>query len=215
MENAPNIVSLEQLELSLPLTLINPSDLQTDDPNATIFKDVPGVEPVGGEPVGVEPVSVQPEPSSTELIVSNLLIQLIEEKLNINISINLTTDEVYLLKLTMANSPSSLNNIENCIISIISDNTIDASDIPKFLVLFKDFQDLIIKSITNNVQFSGEQLVNISANIIKFIIPIILKKNNVNSDNLVSILNTLIDSATTLLLFIPQVKNGKCGLFCF
>jgi len=114
----------------------------------------------------------------------------------------------------MNNAPVSLNNIEKTINSIISDNTINAADIPKFLTLIKEFHELIVDN-SLNTKFSGEQLINASVSLIKFIVPIILKKSDLDNDNIIKTMNTIVDAAAQLLLFIPHIKNGKCGLFCF
>lgn len=201
----PNIDSLEQLELANPLVLILPSSAPADTIDAT----------------GIPAESTTITPLETEIISvvdpTTLLIQLIEQSLSIPISMNLTPDEVNFLKQILSSSSSSLQNIENSLNKIISDNKINAEDIPEFLKLIKDVHDLIINTNnkSNNVLFTGSQLVTISVNIIKFIIPIILKKNGVNDEKLGETINAIIDSATTLLLFIPQIDKVKCKLFCF
>ena len=201
----PNIDSLEQLELANQLVLILPSSAPADTIDATgIPAESSTITPLEPEIISV----VDP---------TTLLIQLIEQSLSIPISMNLTPDEVNLLKQILSSSPSSLQNIENSLNKIISDNKINAEDIPEFLQLIKDVHDLITNTNnkSSNVQFTGSQLVSISANIIKFIIPIILKKNGVDDEKLGQTINAIIDSATTLLLFIPQIDKVKCKLFCF
>ena len=133
--------------------------------------------------------------------------------INLNVSLSLTPDEINVLKVIMNNSPASLSNIENTINSIISDNTINAADIPKFLTLIKEFHELIVDN-SLNTKFSGEQLINISVSLIKFIVPIILKKSDLDNDNIIQAMNTIVDVTAQLLLFIPRVKNGKWSLFC-
>jgi len=201
----PNIDSLEQLELASPLSLILPSSSPADTIDAT------GVPAESSTITPLEPEIISVVDPTT------LLIQLIEQSLNIPISMNLTPDEVNFLKQILSSSPSSLQNIENSLNKIISDNKINAEDIPEFLQLIKDVHDLIINTNnkSNNHLFTGSQLVTLSANIIKFIIPIILKKNGVNDEKLGQTINAIIDSATTLLLFIPQIDKVKCKLFCF
>jgi len=202
----PNIDSLEQLELASPPSLVLPSSAPSDTIDAT---GIPAESSTLITPIAPEIISVV-DPTT-------LLIQLIEQSLSIPISMPLTSDEVNLLKQILSSSPSSFQNIENSLNKIISDNKINAEDIPEFLQLIKDVHDLITNtnSKSNNILFTGTQLVTISANIIKFIIPIILKKNGVNDEKLGQTINAIIDSATTLLLFIPQVNKVKCKLFCF
>ena len=67
----------------------------------------------------------------------------------------------------------------------------------------------------SNTLLTGEQVVIISASIIKFILPIILKKNDVFNDTIVQNANTIIDTCVDLLLVIPDVKKCKLGLLCF
>lgn len=186
----PNVISLEDIELSVsPPSLINPDQIKT---KTSIFKDV-----------------------ASNQVIENTLLLLIEKELNINLnlSLSLNSEEVNILKVIMNNVPASLINIENTINSIISDNTINASDIPKFLTLIKEFHELIINN-SLNTKFSGEQLINVSVNLIKFILPIILKKNELDNQNIIQTMNTILDTTAQLLLFIPRVKNGKWSLFC-
>ena len=154
------------------------------------------------------------ETQDTNDVVKSI-IDLIKDSIKENENIKLTPDEVKFIKLILANSPQSFTDIENCVNSIISDNTINASDIPKFLTLVKDFYVVIQNVNASNTSLTGKQLVNISANIIKFILPITLKKNNVYNDTIVQNTNTIIDTCVDLLLVIPQVKKCKCSLLCF
>ena len=166
---------------------------------------------VSETPVAETPVA---ETQDTNDVVKSI-IDLIKDSIKENENIKLTPDEVKFIKLILANSPQSFTDIENCVNSIISDNTINASDIPKFLTLVKDFYVVIQNVNASNTSLTGKQLVNISANIIKFILPITLKKNNVYNDTIVQNTNTIIDTCVDLLLVIPQVKKCKCSLLCF
>jgi len=185
-----------------------------------------GVEPEGVEPESVElkevPVETQ-VPETQQVIletqvldeVVKTIIDLIKDSIKENENIKLTPDEVKLIKLILTNSPQSFVDIENSITSIISDNTISASDIPKFITLVKDFYVVVKTTNASNISLSGEQIVNISASIVKFILPIILNKNNVYNEVIVQNANTIIDTCVDLLLIIPEVKKCKLGLLCF
>jgi len=172
--------------------------------------------PVAETPVAETPVAdtVVSEIQDTNDVVKSI-IDIIKDSIKENENIKLTQDEVKFIKLILASSPQSFTDIENCVNSIISDNTINASDIPKFLTLVKDFYVVIQNVNASNTSLTGEQLVNISANIIKFILPITLKKNNVYNDTIVQNTNTIIDTCVDLLLVIPEVKKCKCSLLCF
>ena len=172
--------------------------------------------PVAETPVVETPVAdtVVSEIQDTNDVVKSI-IDLIKDSIKENENIKLTPDEVKFIKLILASSPQSFTDIENCVNSIISDNTINASDIPKFLTLVKDFYVVIQNVNASNTSLTGEQLVNISANIIKFILPITLKKNNVYNDTIVQNTNTIIDTCVDLLLVIPEVKKCKCSFLCF
>jgi hypothetical protein len=183
-----------------------------------------GIEAEGVElqEVPVETQIAEPKDIETQVmetpvvddIVKNI-IDLINDSIKENENIKLTPYEVNFIKLILANSPQSFLDMENSISSIISDNTINASDIPKFITLVKDFY-IVVKSVNaSNTSLTGEQIVNISAGIIKFILPIILKKNNVYSDNIIQNANTIIDTCVDLLLIIPDIKKLKCSLLCF
>jgi len=197
-KSIPNVISLEDIELNCnPPSLVNPCEMETNQVLAT------QVEPAQGEPSHVEP-SQEP--------VINLLLQIIENDLVININ-DLTPEQKNVLKVIMKNSPSSLNDMEKTINSIISDNIINAADIPKFIILIKEFHELIVDN-SLNTKFSGEQLIAISVSIIKYILPIIMKKMDLDTEVNVKTMNTLVDASAELLLFIPIMKHGKWNLFC-
>lgn len=154
------------------------------------------------------------EPSLVDDVVKNI-VDLIKDSIKENENIKLTPDEVNFIKLILANSPESFLDMEKSISSIIADNTINASDIPKFITLVKDFY-IVVKSVNaSNTSITGEQIVNISAGIIKFTLPIILKKSNVYSDSIIQNANTIIDTCVDLLLIIPDINKIKCSLLCF
>lgn len=188
----PNVISLEDIELHVNPENVPPSLEHPDHPNNLIFKDVPGTIPE----------------------ITNPLLEIIEKVLVANLEIKLTEEEIKVLKVIMNNSPSSLTDIENTLKGIIADNTINAADIPKFLILIKEFHELILDN-SLNTKFSGEQLIYISVGIIKFLIPIILKKLDLDNDTIIQSMNTILAAAAELLLFIPIIKKGKLGLFCF
>jgi hypothetical protein len=152
---------------------------------------------------------------TTTTIVEKTIIDFIKDSIKENENVKLSPDEVNFIKLILSNSPESFIDIEKNINSIISDNTINASDIPKFITLVKDFYVVVKNVNVSKTLLTGEQVVNISASIIKFILPIILKKNNVFNDTIVQNANTIIDTCVDLLLIIPDVKKCKFGLLCF
>lgn len=200
-----NLVSLENLELIMPTSSVSPEGNVAQQSEATQTEGM------------LTEASVFTDVPSVHLPPQNALIQIIENELNNIASISLTPDEIYLLKLVMKNMPSSFDDVEKCIRDIISDNTINATDIPKFLTLIKDFHIIIQNmNVNNTTTLTGHQLVSISANVIKYLFPLVLKKLDQDNPNIIQTVNSIIDSATTLLLFIPDIKNKKCKLFfCF
>jgi hypothetical protein len=177
-------------------------------------------------PSKIDVTEIPPDSEITNLIDISLtiketksLVQLVEQLLeskDIKV-INLNQSEINLLNLLIKNSPSSFQDIDKCLNKIIQDNTIDASDIPEFLTLVKNIYFLIkkLKENTNNFKLSGSEIVNTSANIIKFILPISLKKYDLDNEAIIKICNALIDSCVELLLIVPYVKSSKCGFFLF
>jgi len=178
-----------------------------------------GIEAEGVElqEVPVETQIAEPNVEETQVVddVVKNIIDLINDSIKENENIKLSPYEVNFIKLILANSPQSFVDMENSISSIISDNTINASDIPKFITLVKDFY-VVVKNINaSNTSLTGDQVVNISAGIIKFILPIILKKSNVYNEVIIQNANTIIDTCVDLLLIIPDIKKLKCSLLCF
>ena len=200
-----NLVSLENLELTMPTSSVSPEGNVAQQSEATQTEGM------------LTEASVFTDVPSVHLPPQNALIQIIENELNNIASISLTPDEIYLLKLVMKNMPSSFDDVEKCIRDIISDNTINATDIPKFLTLIKDFHIIIQNmNVNNTTTLTGHQLVSISANVIKYLFPLVLKKLDQDNPNIIQTVNSIIDSAVILLLFIPDIKNKKCKLFfCF
>jgi hypothetical protein len=157
-------------------------------------------------------IPVENTDMNTDIKKELTLINLIENKLNTNITILLSPEEISIIKKLIANSPVVFANIEKDVSALISDNKINSSDIPNLICLVKDFY-LLIES-GNISLITGEELINICANIIKFIILVVFNKYEIDNEISIKNINSIIDTCSSLLLFIPKIKKNKCRLFC-
>lgn len=134
--------------------------------------------------------------------VAELAVQLLS---NTDTSIKLTSDQLHILQVLLANSPSSLTDFKNCLDLIIIDGKIDASDIPLFMKIIRDVymichENKVIKVSTLAITF---------APILKYIICILLKKNDLATPNLVDCCNNIIDTSVQMIQLQSNLKPKK------
>ena len=121
-------------------------------------------------------------------------------------NISLSPTEINMLKEFLSISPSSVEDINKCILEIIKDGKIDAMDIPSFLTIVKDIYILSHKKITIKVS----DLIETIGKLIKFIIQVVLVQNNLATTELIQSLNGLIDITIDMIKFNPVIKSKTC-----
>jgi hypothetical protein len=121
-------------------------------------------------------------------------------------SITLSESEINILKELISKSPSSLDNINNCILEIIKDGKIDVMDIPPLIKIIKDIYILSHQQITIKV---SDLVVSIGS-ILKYIINIILVKHNLSSPELLQSCNGLIDIVVDMIKLKSSLKTKYC-----
>jgi len=121
-------------------------------------------------------------------------------------NITLSESEINILKELISKSPSSLDNINNCILEIIKDGKIDVMDIPPLIQIIKDIYILSHQQITIKV---SDLVVSIGS-ILKYIIHIILVKHKLTSPELLQSCNGLIDIVVDMIKLKSSLKTKYC-----
>lgn len=137
----------------------------------------------------------------------NLLNLLLNTDVTKNLaSITLSESEINILKEFISKNPTSLDDINNCILEIIKDGKIDVLDIPPLIKIVKEIYVLSHKQITIKV---SDLVVSIGS-ILKYIIHIVLIKNNLSSPELLQSCNGLIDIVVEMIQFKSSLKTKSC-----
>lgn len=121
-------------------------------------------------------------------------------------SIQLSEKEISIIKLLVSNTPDSLLDIKTCILEIIKDGKIDASDIPQFLKIIKDVYTLFH---TNN-QINAENISYTVGSIIKYITHIILAMYGLNNPLLVNCCDALVNSSVEMIDLQSSLITKTC-----
>ena len=121
-------------------------------------------------------------------------------------SIQLSEKEVTIIQFLVANTPDSLLDIKDCILDIVKDDKIDASDIPQFLKIIKDIYTLFH---TNN-QINAENISSTVGSIIKYITHIILAMYGLNNQLLVNCCDTLVNSSVEMIDLQSSLITKTC-----
>lgn len=124
-------------------------------------------------------------------------------------SIILSETEISILKELLSISPSSLDEINTCILEIIKDGKIDVLDIPPLIKIIKNIYILSHQQITVKVN----DLVITIGSILKYILQIILVKSNLSSPELIKSCDGLIDIAVDMIQLSNSFKKPKTCLF--
>ena len=159
-------------------------------------------EQVNEEQVNEEQVNEEKD------IVIELLDILVTNK-NVS-SIQLTKKQIDVLNIIIANSPSLIKDINTGIISIIKDGRIDALDIPQLIILIKEFYTFCHQEST--IKISVKELVGIISPLIKYIIHIILNKNNTDTPELLSCCDRMVDVCMEIIELQSSLKTVGCEL---
>ena len=124
------------------------------------------------------------------------------------VSITLSESEINILKELISKSPTSLDDINNCILEIIKDGKIDVMDIPPLIKIIKHIYILSHQQI--NIKVSD--LVVSIGSILKYILQIVLVKNNLSSPELLQTCNGLIDIVVEMIKLQSSLKTKTCFL---
>ena len=181
---------MDKLSLTLPPPFSDTLEMTPETIPDPIPETIPDPIP---EPI-IETVSLE---TPVELAVQLLS--------NTDTFIKLTPDQLHILQVILANSPSSLTDLNNCLNLIIKDGKIDASDIPLFMKIVRE----VYMVCHQNKAIKVATIATTLAPILKYTICILLKKNDLATPNLVDCCNALIDTSVQMIQLQSSLKPKK------
>jgi TusA-related sulfurtransferase len=167
---------------------------------------IPSAEPITAVPEeAFEPENavVDPMTKLVEILLSN---QLSQE--NIPNSISLNNEELSIIKELVANSPTSLKDINETFLAILSDGKISVIDIPQFIRIIKDVY--VICHQSNQITLDPNALVVSMGPVVKYIVRAIISRNNIeNTDLVISCCDNIIDVSVEMMQLQSNIKPLK------
>ena len=124
---------------------------------------------------------------------------------NTDVSFKLTNDQLQILQVLLANSPSVLTDLNNCLNLIIIDGKIDASDIPLFMKIVRE----VYMVCHQNKAIKVATVATTLAPVLKYVICILLKKNDLATPNLLGCCNNIIDTSVQMIQLQSSLKPKK------
>jgi hypothetical protein len=164
-------------------------------------------------PIEVGPILTESD-TNTNTNTNSLLVLLIENS-NKNIGspmVQLSDSDLNILKELISVSPSSFNDINDCILLIIKDGKIDVKDIPPLIKIIKDIYILSHQQI--NITIKMKDLITSIGSIIKYVLQIVLYKNNISSPELIVSCDNLIDMAVEMIQLQSSLKSYSKSKIC-
>ena len=197
------------------------------------------------EPVIIEQTTIIEEPSLNEVVVepildTNIIIEEIKEEIRekidevitVQIPVNLVDlvkeeikqkthilnkEYIDILNSLVGKSPKLLNDIEKAMFEIMKDGKIDSNDIPFLITIIQKLYEFLFSLKIKNM--STEKRAAICAEIIKFIVHVLIKERRIKVDPnkqevFLSQFNGLMDSCISLLSLQSElISRGCCSCF--
>ena len=105
--------------------------------------------------------------------------------------------------------PELFTDIENTLIEIIKDNTIDSRDFPELIKLIKSIFTFIYK--VKRVKMDTKKRIEICSEILKFCLHILLVENKIKLDeHKKATIDRIVDSCVSLLFYHKTLKPSGC-----
>jgi len=124
-------------------------------------------------------------------------------------SITLTKKELDIINVMIANNPLFFKNINDDVLHIIKDKKIEAYDIPTLIKIIKDFY--VCFSEEFNVKIDKKDVSLVASSLLKYIIHVILTVNKIDSPELITCCDNLVDISIEMLEL--QVEFKKNNIF--
>lgn len=172
--------------------------------------------PIDLSTITVEIVPIVPtESDSNTNEISNSLLILLLDTNSKNIAstmVQLSDSDLSILKELISISPSSFNDINDCILLIIKDGKIDVKDIPPLIKIIKEIYILSHQELT--IKIKVKDLITSIGSIIKYVLQIVLYKNNISSPELIVSCDNLIDMAVEMIQLQSSLKSNSKFKIC-
>jgi|Laugresbdmm110sn_2_1035109.scaffolds.fasta_scaffold17357_1 hypothetical protein len=135
-----------------------------------------------------------------------MIIQSLLTSNGIKSSIVLTDNEISILKQIISINPTFLNDINACVLEIIKDGKIDTMDIPPLIQIIKNLYVLCHQ----NIKINAHDLVNAIGSILKYVLQVILVKNNLSTPELIQSCNAIINLVVDMIQLQSSLKTKTC-----
>jgi hypothetical protein len=144
------------------------------------------------------------------------LVDLVKEEIKQKTHI-LNKEYIDILNSLVGKSPKLLNDIEKAMFEIMKDGKIDSNDIPFLITIIQKLYEFLFSLKIKNM--STEKRAAICAEIIKFIVHVLIKERRIKVDPnkqeaFLSQFNALMDSCISLLSLQSELISRGC-CFCF
>ena len=150
-------------------------------------------------PVEVEPI-VEEDP--VKIIMQELLAFHF-------LNITLSEKEMMIIKIIVQQSPSMIQEINQCVLDIVKDGKIDSNDIPSFIKLIKSLY--VFCHENNNIKININEIAKMIGPIVKYIVHIVLSKNDKSTPELVKCCDSLIDISVEMIQLQSNMRTKICN----
>lgn len=177
------------------------------------------VEPILDTNIIIEEIKEEIREKIDEVIAVQIpvnLVDLVKEEIKQKTHI-LNKEYIDILNSLVGKSPKLLNDIEKAMFEIMKDGKIDSNDIPFLITIIQKLYEFLFSLKIKNM--STEKRAAICAEIIKFIVHVLIKERRIKVDpnkqeTFLSQFNALMDSCISLLSLQSElISRGCCSCF--
>jgi hypothetical protein len=162
------------------------------------------------------PVEISTNDVST--IIEQTFIDLVKksletEEMKNKFSIPLTPEVIRIINNIIEVTPNILTDIEKAMMETIKDGKIDSKDIPNLIIIIQSLYQFIYS--LKDVKFDAKKRADITASSLKVILRLLVLERKIkideeNQEEVLSQINTLIDSCISLLNYSKSLKPKRC-----
>jgi len=162
------------------------------------------------------PVEISTSDVST--IIEQTFIDLVKksletEEMKKKFSVPLTPEVIRIINNIIEVTPNILTDIEKAMLETIKDGKIDSKDIPNLIIIIQSLYQFIYS--LKDVKFDAKKRADITASSLKVILQLLVLERKIkideeNQEEVLSQINTLIDSCISLLNYSKSLKPKRC-----
>ena len=162
------------------------------------------------------PVEISTSDVST--IIEQTFIDLVKksletEEMKKKFSVPLTPEVIRIINNIIEVTPNILTDIEKAMLETIKDGKIDSKDIPNLIIIIQSLYQFIYS--LKDVKFDAKKRADITASSLKVILRLLVLERKIkideeNQEEVLSQINTLIDSCISLLNYSKSLKPKRC-----